>query len=99
MISGVQPESLWVAELLISDWTAHKIRTQHGLDPDDVRHAVLCTRGLVFGWNEHPERGLRALVRTVIRGREVLIVLYPAGDDAIEDVYHLGSAYHLHNEG
>lgn len=83
------PQRLWVAQLLISDATAAKIRGRHHLDPHDVNDAVVCREGLEYEWNDDPERGLRAIVETVIGSKPVWVVLYPAGDD----VYHLGSAY------
>lgn len=85
--------ALWIAELWISDRTAAKIRGVHGLDPSDVRDALVCRVGLPYRWDEHPERGLRAIVQTKIGGELTLAVLYPIGDDT----YHLGSAYPLHS--
>lgn len=85
------PSPIWVAKLLISDATAAKIRSRHGVDPQEVRDAVVCRTGLRFGWHDHRDRGRRAIVETEIRERPALVVLYPAGDD----VYHLGSAYFL----
>jgi hypothetical protein len=85
-------ETIWVARLRISDATAHKISTQHGLQADEVRGAVECVRGLSFVWNDDRDRGRRAIVETFIRGIRVLVVLYPA-DDPLGDVFDLGSAY------
>lgn len=81
---------IWVALLRVSDRTAEKLMQKHGLDADEVRDAVQCVRGLRYVWDEHPDRGVRALVETSIRRRRVLVVLYPT--DEI-DVWHLGSAY------
>jgi hypothetical protein len=82
---------LWVAEIRISERTAAKVQSLHNLDVKDIRDAVVCRTGLPFKWDEDPERGLRAIVKCQIGGREALVVLYPIGDD----VYHLGSAYPL----
>ncbi|WP_017559444.1 hypothetical protein [Nocardiopsis baichengensis] len=83
---------LWVARLFISDRTAHKIRSRHGLDPLEVEDAVVCRRGLEYVWDSHPTRGVRALVKSRVREKRVLVVLYPA-DTGWADTYHLGSAY------
>ena len=84
---------LWVAELLISDRTAAKIRGAHKLEPDDVRDAVQCRERLVYVWDEDPDRGLRAIVQAVVRGVPTKVVLYPVENDPVDDIYHLGSAY------
>jgi hypothetical protein len=84
---------LWVAELLISDRTAAKIRELHHIEPQEVLDAVVCVEKLRFIWHTHPVRGLRAIVQTVIRGVGVEVVLYPVPNHPMGDVYHLGSAY------
>jgi hypothetical protein len=83
---------IWVARLTISERTAEKIIRRHRITPDEVIEAVVCVEGLAFTWHRHPDRGLRAIVQTFIRGRRALVVLYPAGD-AFGDVWRLGSAY------
>lgn len=83
---------LWVAVLHISDRTAEKIHSKHWITPDEVRQAVVCVTGLDYGWDDDPERGMRALVDCRIRGARVIVVLYPATEPP-DDVYHLGSAY------
>jgi hypothetical protein len=85
-------ERLWVARLMISRATAHKLSTVHGLQAAEVRDAVQCVPGLPFRWDDDPERGRRAIVETSIRGQNVAVVLYPA-NDPLGDAYHLGSAY------
>jgi len=86
-------EAIWVAELLISDRTAEKIRTKHGIEPQEVKDEVQCAR-LRCTWDTDQERGERALVEAFIRGRRTLAVLYPAGHPA-SDVWHLGSIYFI----
>ena len=86
------PKSLWVAKLLISQATRAKLASKHDLDADDVLDAILCVEGLSGYWDDDPERGLRAIVETNIRGATVIAVLYPV-DDPIGDTYALGSAY------
>jgi hypothetical protein len=85
-------QRLWVAELFISDRTAQKITQRHGITPDEVRDAIVCTAGLTYVWQNDLARGLRAIVQANIRGRRVLLVLYPARR-AEDDEWHLGSAY------
>jgi hypothetical protein len=87
-------DTIWVARLNISPRTAHKISSVHGLQADEVRAAVERVPGLPFTWNDHPERGRRAIVRAVIRDRPVLVVLYPT-HDPFGEVWNLGSAYPL----
>jgi hypothetical protein len=70
--------ALWVAHLLISNETAKKIISVHGIHPDDVRAAVECVTGLSFTWDDHPERGRRAIVKTRINQKPALVVLYLA---------------------
>lgn len=84
--------TIWIARLNISPRTAHKLITVHHMDPDEVRLAVECVAGLPFTWEDHPERGRRALLKTQIRRSNVLYVLYPA-PDPVGDVWNLGSAY------
>jgi hypothetical protein len=83
---------LWVAQLIISDATKRKLAERHGLDWRDVNQALVGVRGLRYVWDDHPERGRRALVEASIRGRVCLVVLYPV-DDPLGDVWALGSAY------
>ncbi|MEV7970699.1 hypothetical protein AB0O34_32625 [Sphaerisporangium sp. NPDC088356] len=81
-----------MAWLHISEATAQKIQHRHHLIAEEVRDAVVCQEGLVYVWDDHPERGLRALVQVRIRGALTLIVLYPSRD-GVDDIYWLGSAY------
>jgi hypothetical protein len=83
---------LWVARLIISSKTAEKLASRHRLDWQEVRDAVVCVVGLLYIWDDHPERGRRALVEVEISGMRCVVVLYPV-DDASGDVYALGSAY------
>lgn len=72
---------VWVAKLHISDRTAQKIIQRHGVTPDEVIEAIVGVVGLRYVWSENPERGERAVIETVIRGRRVLVVLYPRERD------------------
>lgn len=84
-------ESLWVAVLHISSRVLRKIVEKHRIDPDELRDEIECVAGLPYVWDDDAERGRRAIVQIVLRGRRVLVVLYP--DRREEDVYHVGSAY------
>ncbi len=90
---GPVVRSIWVAELCISDRTAQKIHSEHHISPDEVRDAVVCVAGLDFAWDDDPERGLRAMVKTYIRGDKALVVLYPVEDGQSADRWNLGSVY------
>jgi len=83
--------SIWVAELRISDATAAKISSKHGLSVAEVRASLVGVAGLQFAWDEHPARGRRAIVEAFVDGRRVLAVLYPV--NPTEGVWNLGSAY------
>jgi hypothetical protein len=83
---------LWGAQLIVSQKTAEKLAGRHRLDWEEVRDAVVCVAGLQYVWDDHPERGRRALVEVEIRGDRCLVVLCPV-DDSSGDVYALGSAY------
>ena len=84
--------SLWVANLIVSEATAHKLSSKHQFDWREVRDAIVCVRGLRYTWHSHPERGRRALVEIVIRGQRCVAVLYPVGGP-YSDVFASGSAY------
>ena len=84
--------TIWVAVLHISDATAAKISGLHDFDANEVRLAVQCVSGLRFVWHDDPDRGLRAIVETEIRGIRCLVVLYPV-EDGYGDAWNLGSAY------
>lgn len=81
-----------VGKLNISPRTADKLREKHDLDADEVRAAVEGVGGLPFRWDNHPERGLRAILVVAVRDQAVQVVLYPAVGEAA-DVWNLGSAY------
>lgn len=86
--------SVWVAELYVSVRTRQKIIRRHEISEDEVRDAVVCVPGLDYTSHIHAERGFRVIVRTRIRGRPALIVLYPA-ESIFGDSWHLGSAYFI----
>jgi hypothetical protein len=64
----------------------------HWISEFEVREAVVCRAGLEYSWDDDPQRGLRVIVQTIIRGRKVLVVLYPCVDP-MGDAYNLGSVY------
>lgn len=70
--------TVWVARLSISRRTAQKITQHHGITEVEVRDAVECVRGLYGRWDDHPERGRRALIDVTVRGRPATVVLYPS---------------------
>jgi hypothetical protein len=84
--------SLWGAKLLVSEATARKLASKHGLDHRDIHEAIVCVSGLAYTWHRHPARGLRALVEVSVCGRPCVVILYPIAD-TLGDVYALGSAY------
>lgn len=89
---------LWIAELLISDRVAEKIRSRHNQDPDAIRQALVCQWNLEYTWDNDDEWGLRAIVDTEVQERLVRCVLFPS-DHPMGDMYHLGTAHPLHSTG
>lgn len=81
-----------MARLRISERVAAKIERLHQISPQEVRDAVVCVKGLNVSEDFDVERGRRVIVRTRIRYREALVVLYPS-DDPMGDVWRLGSVY------
>ncbi len=88
------PEPIWVARLEISSRTVDKLSRAHGLSAADVRDALVCVAGLRATWDDHPDRGRRALIEFFLNGQRVLAVLYPV-QDALGDTWNLGSAYRV----
>ncbi len=88
------PEPIWVARLEISSRTVDKLSRAHGLSAADVRDALVCVAGLRATWDDHPDRGRRALIELFLNGQRVLAVLYPV-QDALGDTWNLGSAYRV----
>ena len=85
---------IWVGRLKISPRTGQKIIQEHGLTPIEVREAVEAVAGLRALWDQDPVFGLRALIRTRIRDRPVLVVLYEWADP-FGDTFSLASAYFI----
>jgi hypothetical protein len=89
--------TIWIARLLISERIADKITDIHGITPREVRAAVERVEGLEFSWVYEPERGRSdpyAIVRTEIRNRDALVVVYPTEDPA-DHLWRLASVYHI----
>lgn len=84
--------SVWVADLAISDQVAQKIWQRHRIRPDEVRDAVVCVAGLPGRWDDHPERGRRAVIDITVRNQEATVVLYPR-QHPMGDAWNLGSVY------
>ena len=86
------PDSLWVAELIISERVRAKISGYHNIAPFDVRQAIVGVEGLDYAYRSNPPRGPRYYVEFFIGRDRVLAVLYPVRHP-LGDVYTLGSAY------
>ncbi|WP_306208441.1 hypothetical protein [Actinoplanes sp. RD1] len=84
--------ALWVAKIHISARVEEKINSKHQITADEVRAAVECVEGLDYKYSFHEVRGWRWLVKTRIRGRPVMVVLYEAADP-LGDIYRLGGAH------
>jgi hypothetical protein len=84
--------TVWVARLSISCRTAQKVTQLHGITEVEVRDAVECVRGLYGRWDDHSERGRRALIDVTVRGRPATVVRYPS-EHPMGDAWKLGSVY------
>lgn len=83
------PRVVWVAEALVSQAIADKIRSKHGLDPGEIAILIKSPPPRV-GRYVVDHRGTRLYVMVRTRRRlPVLVVMYPMGDD----VWRLASAY------
>lgn len=88
-------DRIWVARLSISLRTSNKINSKHNVTDEAVRDSVVCVHGLLGRWGASPTTGARrAEVETTIRGRPVLVVIYPVADP-LGDAWRLGSVYFL----
>jgi len=83
-------ETVWIAELCVSDSTEQKLTHKHRITVDEVEQAVKCVAGLRGSWDHDRARGSRMLLHAAVRGRPVLVVLYPTSDP---DVWNLGSVH------
>jgi len=83
-----------VAQLNISPYVEDKINKKHNLTAAEVREAVLYARDAVAEWQEHPQYGLRLVVRgTTYAGRPVIAYLTRANeDDPDEGTFDLKTA-------
>jgi hypothetical protein len=94
-VSGrARPRVVFIADVLLSDAVAAKIRAESDLDPTEIVSLVQSPPPRVGRW-VHGDRGTRLLVRARTRaGRDVLVVLYPLGSDA----WRLAGAHGLRRE-
>ena len=89
MPSRSQPRVVFVADVLVSDAVAGKIRAQGDLDPAEVVSALRSPPPRIGRW-VHDGRGTRLIVRARTKsGTDLLAVLYPLGSDA----WRLASAH------
>ena len=89
MPGKVRPRLVFIADVLVSDAVAAKIRAGSDLDPAEIVSVVLSPPPRIGRW-VHDDRGTRLYVRTRTRsGRDLLVVLYPLGSDA----WRLASAH------
>jgi hypothetical protein len=88
------PRTIWIAEVLVSEMIAEKIRSKHGLDPDEIATLAKSPPPRI-GRYVADHRGTRLYVKLSTREkRGVLVVLYPLGND----VWRLASAYVLERQ-
>ena len=80
---------MFIADVLVSDAVAARIRARTGLDPAEIVSLVQSLPPRIGRW-VHDDRGNRLLVRTrTSSGADILVVLYPLGSDA----WRLASAH------
>ena len=44
----VKVQRLWIARLIVSQMTADKLSSKHGLNQQEIEDAVVCVKGLVY---------------------------------------------------
>ena len=89
MPKRTQPRVAFIAEVLVSDVVAARIRARSDLDPAEVVSLVQSPLPRIGRW-VHDDRGTRLYVRARSRsGRDLLVVLSPLGSDA----WRLASVY------
>jgi hypothetical protein len=83
-----------VAELNISPFVEDKINRKHYLTAAEVREAVLYAHDAVAEWHQHPQYGLRLVVRgTTYAGRPVIANMTPGNEnDPDEGTFDLRTA-------
>ncbi len=86
------PESLWVAELIVSPEVRSKLHDDHHIEVAEVQRSIVAVAGLRFKWRHRAGRGWRAYVEIFIGRDRVLVVLRPV-QHPLGDVYELVSAY------
>lgn len=83
--------NVWIAEIHASPAILAKINQKHNVTLEEVKEAALLGAADQVAWHEHPERGLRLLVKgTSADGKPLNIVLYP--DDIDEERFYLATA-------
>lgn len=87
-LAAVPQRTIWIASLIEVDGALSKISGKHGLESDDLDHALRFRTGLRFLPVED-DRGVRYYVWVTIRGLNVRVVLVAAG----EDTYRMITAY------
>jgi hypothetical protein len=85
----VRPRLVFIADVLVSDAVAAKIRAQTDLNPAEIVSVVQSPPPRIGRWVDDTH-GARLFVRARTKsGRDVLAVLYPLGSDA----WRLASAH------
>ena len=81
----------YISEVRVSATVQAKIATKHNVTVDEVNEAVVLCSVIRSGWDHHPDRGWRLLVKgTTHTGRTLNVVLYPL--DELEGIWNLGTA-------
>ena len=85
----MRPRVVFIADVLVSDAVAAKIRARSDVDPAEIVSLVQSPPPRLGRW-VHDDRGTRLYVRARTRsGQDLLVVLYPLGSDA----WRLASAH------
>jgi hypothetical protein len=76
------PRLVFIADVLVSDAVAAKIRARCDMDAREIVSLVQSPPPRIGRW-VHGDRGTRLYIRARTRsGRDLLVVLYPVGSDA-----------------
>jgi hypothetical protein len=67
----------WIGEIRFSEAVESKLRTKHGLTPDQVRYAVAYGHHESAVWHDHPGYGRRLILRGSDLVGPMLVYLRP----------------------
>lgn len=91
-------ESEWIAVLIFTPEVSAKIQAKHNLTEDEVRQAVCFGGHREARWHDHPDYGLRLVVKgETADGRPLMAYLHPV--DRTDGTWECRTAIRLTTRG